>query len=203
MAGGGDVAQLAGLNRLAHVLRLDETPEFPDNHHLAGTKPIVINPLRHPTRLWQVGALAMVQLIETLVMPSGDTSNMIVALIFLALYLSICVFPVPSSLILSLYFSVACCLTPLHGSGELLCMAYTLGTLVYDTSMRLGLVAAVPVLVGIYVQAWRFPDTSWNLALNSAPVLTFLLLLILNFGQVNRNRSKLMELRLRDERAQD
>ena len=39
MAGGGDVAQLAGLNRLAHVLRLDETPEFPDNHHLAGTKP--------------------------------------------------------------------------------------------------------------------------------------------------------------------
>ena len=109
----------------------------------------------------------------------------------------------PSSLILSLYFSVACCLTPLHGSGELLCMAYMLGTLVYDTSMRLGLVAAVPVLIGIYVQAWRFPDTSWNLALNSAPVLTFLLLLILNFGQVNRNRSKLMELRLRDERAQD
>lgn len=136
---------------------------------MAGTKPIVINPLRHPTRLWQVGALAMVQLIETLVMPSGDTSNMIVALIFLALYLSICVFPVPSSLILALYFSVACCLTPLHGSGELLCMAYTLGMLVYDTSMRLGLVAAVPVLVGIYVQAWRFPDTSWNLALNSAP----------------------------------
>lgn len=80
MAGGGDVAQLAGLNRLAHILRLDETSEFPDNHHLAGTKPIVINPLRHPTRLWQVGALAMVQLIETLVMPSGDTSNMIVAL---------------------------------------------------------------------------------------------------------------------------
>ncbi|WP_289067988.1 hypothetical protein [uncultured Bifidobacterium sp.] len=78
-------------------------------------------------------------------------------------------FPVPSSLILALYFSVACCLTPLHGSGELLCMAYTLGMLVYDTSMRLGLVAAVPVLVGIYVQAWRFPDTSWNLALNSAP----------------------------------
>ncbi|WP_289067989.1 hypothetical protein [uncultured Bifidobacterium sp.] len=51
------MAQLAGLNRLAHILRLDETPEFPDNHHLAGTKPIVINPLRHPTRLWQVGAL--------------------------------------------------------------------------------------------------------------------------------------------------
>lgn len=203
MAGGGDVAQLAGLNRLAHILRLDETPGFPDNHHLAGTKPIVINPLRHPTRLWQVGALAMVQLIETLVMPSGDTSNMIVALIFLALYLSLCVFPVPSSVIVALYFSVACCLTPLHGSGELLCMAYTLGMLVYDTSMRFGLVVAAPVLVGIYVQAWRFPDVSWNLALNSAPVLTFLLLLILNFGQVNRNRSKLMELRLRDERAQD
>ena len=193
MAGGGDVAQLAGLNRLAHVLRLDETPEFPDNHHLAGTKPIVINPLRHPTRLWQVGALAMVQLIETLVMPSGDTSNMIVALRV----------PVPSSVIVALYFSVACCLTPLHGSGELLCMAYTLGMLVYDTSIRFGLVVAAPVLVGIYVQAWRFPDVSWNLALNSAPVLTFLLLLILNFGQVNRNRSKLMELRLRDERAQD
>lgn len=193
MAGGGDVAQLAGLNRLAHILRLDETPEFPDNHHLAGTKPIVINPLRHPTRLWQVGALAMVQLIETLVMPSGDTSNMIVALRV----------PVPSSVIVALYFSVACCLTPLHGSGELLCMAYTLGMLVYDTSIRFGLVVAAPVLVGIYVQAWRFPDVSWNLALNSAPVLTFLLLLILNFGQVNRNRSKLMELRLRDERAQD
>lgn len=203
MAGGGDVAQLAGLNRLVHILRLDETPGFPDNHHLAGTKPIVINPLRHPTRLWQVGALAMVQLIETLVMPSGDTSNMIVALIFLALYLSLCVFPVPSSVIVALYFSVACCLTPLHGSGELLCMAYTLGMLVYDTSIRFGLVVAAPVLVGIYVQAWRFPDVSWNLALNSAPVLTFLLLLILNFGQVNRNRSKLMELRLRDERAQD
>ena len=38
---------------------------------MAGTKPIVINPLRHPTRLWQVGALAMVQLVETLAMPSG------------------------------------------------------------------------------------------------------------------------------------
>lgn len=112
-------------------------------------------------------------------------------------------FPVPSSVIVALYFSVACCLTPLHGSGELLCMAYTLGMLVYDTSIRFGLVVAAPVLVGIYVQAWRFPDVSWNLALNSAPVLTFLLLLILNFGQVNRNRSKLMELRLRDERAQD
>lgn len=203
MAGGGDVAQLAGLNRLAHVLRLDETPEFPDNHHLAGTKPMIINPLRHPARLWQVGALAMVQLVETLAMPSGGALNMIVALVFFVLYLSICVFPVPSSLILSLYFSVACCLTPLHGSGELLCMAYMLGTLVYDTSMRLGLVAAVPVLVGIYVQAWRFPDTSWNLALNSAPVLTFLLLLILNFGQVNRNRSKLMEARLQTEHAQE
>ena len=82
-------------------------------------------------------------------------------------------------------------------------MAYMLGTLVYDTSMRLGLVAAVPVLVGIYVQAWRFPDTSWNLALNSAPVLTFLLLLILNFGQVNRNRSKLMEAQMQTERAQE
>ena len=82
-------------------------------------------------------------------------------------------------------------------------MAYMLGTLVYDTSMRLGLVAAVPVLVGIYVQAWRFPDTSWNLALNSAPVLTFLLLLILNFGQVSRNRSKLMEAQLQTERAQE
>ena len=203
MAGGGDVAQLAGLNRLAHILRLDETPEFPDNHHLAGTKPMIINPLRHPARLWQVGALAMVQLVETLAMPSGGALNMIVALVFFVLYLSICVFPVPSSLILSLYFSVACCLTPLHGSGELLCMAYMLGTLVYDTSMRLGLVAAVPVLVGIYVQAWRFPDTSWNLALNSAPVLTFLLLLILNFGQVNRNRSKLMEAQLQTERAQE
>ena len=120
MAGGGDVAQLAGLNRLAHVLRLDETPEFPDNHHLAGTKPMIINPLRHPARLWQVGALAMVQLVETLAMPSGGALNMIVALVFFVLYLSICVFPVPSSLILSLYFSVACCLTPLHGSGELL-----------------------------------------------------------------------------------
>ena len=80
MAGGGDVAQLAGLNRLAHVLRLDETPEFPDNHHLAGTKPMIINPLRHPARLWQVGALAMVQLVETLAMPSGGALNMIVAL---------------------------------------------------------------------------------------------------------------------------
>ena len=149
------------------------------------------------------GALAMVQMVETLAMPSGGALNMIVALVFFVLYLSICVFPVPSSLILSLYFSVACCLTPLHGSGELLCMAYMLGTLVYDTSIRFGLVVAAPVLVGIYVQAWRFPDVSWNLALNSAPVLTFLLLLILNFGQVNRNRSKLMELRLRDERAQD
>lgn len=203
MAGGGDVAQLAGLNRLAHVLRLDETPEFPDNHHLAGTKPMIINPLRHPARLWQVGALAMMQLVETLAMPSGGALNMIVALVFFVLYLSICVFPVPSSLILSLYFSVACCLTPLHGPGELLCMAYMLGTLVYDTSMRLGLVAAVPVLVGIYVQAWRFPDTSWNLALNSAPVLTFLLLLILNFGQVSRNRSKLMEAQMQTERAQE
>lgn len=75
MAGGGDVAQLAGLNRLAHVLRLDETPEFPDNHHLAGTKPMIINPLRHPARLWQVGALAMVQLVETLVMPSGGVMH--------------------------------------------------------------------------------------------------------------------------------
>ena len=69
------MAQLAGLNRLAHVLRLDETPEFPDNHHLAGTKPMIINPLRHPARLWQVGALAMVQLVETLAMPSGGAHD--------------------------------------------------------------------------------------------------------------------------------
>ena len=55
----------------------------------------------------------------------------------------------------------------------------------------------------VYVQSCRFPDTSWNLALNSAPVLTFLLLLILNFGQVSRNRSKLMEAQLQTERAQE
>lgn len=186
-----------------HLLRLDETPEHADNHHLAGTKPLFVNPLRHPARLGQVGALALVQLAETLITPSGGTLNLVFALIFFLLFLSTCVFPVPSSLLLALYFSVTCGIVPLHGSGELLCMAYMLGTLVYDTSLRLGFVMAIPVVIGIYVQSWRFPDTSWNLALNSAPVVTFLLLLILNFGQVNRNRSKLMEARLQTEHAQE
>ncbi len=82
-------------------------------------------------------------------------------------------------------------------------MAYSLGMLVYDTSLRFGILITVPIMTGIYVQSCRFPDTSWNLALNSAPVLTFLLLLILNFGQVSRNRSKLMEAQLQTERAQE
>ena len=114
-----------------------------------------------------------------------------------------CIFPVPSAVVLSLYFAVTCGIVPLHGSGELLCMAYSLGMLVYDTSLRFGILITVPIMTGIYVQSCRFPDTSWNLALNSAPVLTFLLLLILNFGQVSRNRSKLMEAQMQTERAQE
>ena len=56
---------------------------------------------------------------------------------------------------------------------------------------------------GIYVQSCRFPEPSWSLALNSAPVLVFLMLLILNFGQTSRNRSKLLEMRLKAERAEE
>lgn len=66
MAGGGDVAQLAGLNRLAHLLGPGEPAAQPGNHHLAGSKPLMINPLEYPARMGQIGALAVVQLIETL-----------------------------------------------------------------------------------------------------------------------------------------
>lgn len=194
------MAQLAGLN---HLLRLDESPSQPKDHHLAGTKPLFINPLRHPMRISQVAALAMVQLVETLSTWNGDWVGLVMPLLFFLLFLSVCVFPVPSSVLLSLFFTVTCMCVPLHGSGELLCMAYALGMLVYDTSLRFGFLIATPVGVGIVVQSVRFPDTNWNLALNSAPVLIFLMIVILYFGQSSRSRSKLMEAHRQSEQAKE
>lgn len=204
MAGGGDVAQLAGLNRLAHLLGLDEPAAQPGNHHLAGSKPLMINPPEYPARMGQIGALAVVQLIETLAFASSvGPVNVACSMVFFVIFSSMCIFPVPSAVVLSLYFAVTCGIVPLHGSGELLCMAYSLGMLVYDTSLRFGILIAVPIMAGIYVQSCRFPEPSWSLALNSAPVLVFLMLLILNFGQTSRNRSKLLEMRLKAERAEE
>ncbi|WP_282944882.1 sensor histidine kinase [Bifidobacterium pullorum] len=122
---------------------------------------------------------------------------------FFVVFSSMFIFPVPSAVVLSLYFAVTCGIVPFHGSGELLCMAYSLGMLVYDTSLRFGTLITVPIMAGIYVQSCRFPEPSWSLALNSAPVLVFLMLLILNFGQTSRNRSKLLEMRLKTERAEE
>ncbi|MFR3302109.1 hypothetical protein ESN35_07040 [Bifidobacterium pullorum subsp. gallinarum] len=60
------MAELPGMNRLAHLLGLGEPAAQPGNHHLAGSKPLMINPLEYPARMGQIGALAVVQLIETL-----------------------------------------------------------------------------------------------------------------------------------------
>ena len=168
----------------------------------AGTIPMVVNPLSQPIRLIQTFILFLCGLWEWSFDPPTTMSGIVTATVFQVLLLGAGVFPVPCNVLLLVNFCVTCLGFHIEGPSQLLGVAYALGTLTYDSSFALGATLSVPVVAALAYQSVRYPDFRWFSGYSQVPILIMLLMLLLFFSHISRQRSQLFEAQRKIEEAE-
>lgn len=166
---------------------------------MAGTWPMVRNPLHYPVRLIQTGILCAVGVWEWCMNPPATGPDMICFTVFLCALMAAGVFPVPGNLLVVASFCVDCFFFDVQGPSQLLGVTYAIGTLTYDTAIWIGCTLCVPTLFAMAAQTYHRPNFQWFNGYAQVPILTMLLTLMLFFSIISRLRSQL----LADKQASD